>query len=770
MSSITVLTANPKVAQTKTIVVKEKQTGETTTEKQITTTGAKMSKFFSSREEPVSSFEDLTKIVQKLQDDQFSIVIRGCVKDGIDRTNHVRQKIRSMQQGTIEDVDQNWVCLDIDKKPLFVMGFEFEDVLNRPDEVVEAFKKDLPPCFSEAQCLYKFSSSAGVKDTSLISFHLWFWLDKPTSNTELKQYFDLYNNHMNTLYGVEKWVDPVLFDSIQPHYTANPVLIGLEDPLPKRCGILPGAPEVKISMDWQSVTPIDKFERWQEYLDKVGDDKDGFHGPLLSASASWVRKHGYSEKMNKEFIKAAKEQILLAYKSSDRTDEEINRYTSDKFLSELLRTAADKGMDKPGAIIATEEALNYFEDHTYVDTAAKFFNTKSKQWISKEAFDLVGVKFIGKSGSSAVFMASGGRVVQRIACLPDYPSNSVVEEKGIKTYNSWPGREVLPSDNPDGRPLEDHAHFLCDHRDTETNLLLDYIAHTLVNPGVKIKWAPLIGSEVQGTGKSMIKQLYRAILHPSMVTEIGTEDLKNNFNGYMFNTEMIFVEEVYTQNKMSITNKLKAMITEPDININIKMLPQFNVPNKINMVMFTNHRNALYMEANDRRIFVVYSLAAPKDFTYYANLVADFKSRPADYLAWAHARDLSKFNIDAAPVKTVEKAAAIAYSESAWKTQLREAHEGMEWPFQHDVVLGSELEEAIRTVIGKKISSQYVAEFYEALNVVTFHTRVRLNNGSRPKLRIIRNHEKYMGLTAPEVVKEIRPIGEKKEYFQTREF
>ena len=90
--------------------------------------------------------------------------------------------------------------------------------------MLEYASSQLPPEFQQADCWYHFSSSMGIKQG--IRVHLWYWLERPCSDAEMKAW----------LSGCP--VDLRLFNSTQIHLTANPEFMnGATDPYPNRSGM-----------------------------------------------------------------------------------------------------------------------------------------------------------------------------------------------------------------------------------------------------------------------------------------------------------------------------------------------------------------------------------------------------------------------------------------------------------------------------------------------------------------------------------------------------
>ena len=82
----------------------------------------------------------------------------------------------------------------------------------------------LPPEFQQVDCWYHFSSSMGIKPG--IRVHLWYWLERPCSDTEMKAWLSGCPINMR------------LFNLIQIHLTATPQFVdGATDLYPNRSGM-----------------------------------------------------------------------------------------------------------------------------------------------------------------------------------------------------------------------------------------------------------------------------------------------------------------------------------------------------------------------------------------------------------------------------------------------------------------------------------------------------------------------------------------------------
>ena len=171
--------------------------------------------------------------------------------------------------------------------------------------------------------------------------------------------------------------------------------------------------------------------------------------------------------------------------------------------------------------------------------------------------------------------------------------------------------------------IERHIRMLCNNREREYRLLMGWLAHTVLRPGKKIPWAPIIQG-VQGSGKSFFGAIVRKCLGDVFVPGNNTiqprghvrvvqpSDLANSggFTDWANGRAVTIFEEIYIQggSKWALTNIVKPYISEHIVSLNRKgSVGSFDIPNRTNYIAFTNHRDAVPLEASDRRWFVLFA-------------------------------------------------------------------------------------------------------------------------------------------------------------------
>ena len=139
-------------------------------------------------------------------------------------------------------------------------SLEWDGDINNQRAMVSYAIQQLPIEFQSVDCYFHFSSSMGIKPG--IRVHLWFWLDRPCSDDEMKAWLSSYP------------VDPHLFNPIQIHLTANPRFVdGATDPYPNRSGLFEagrGTSTVPVPSDLATRTAVTQAASRQRSRGKTG--------------------------------------------------------------------------------------------------------------------------------------------------------------------------------------------------------------------------------------------------------------------------------------------------------------------------------------------------------------------------------------------------------------------------------------------------------------------------------------------------------------------
>lgn len=167
---------------------------------------------FSWEERKLSSLDDLATLLVQIQDVQDSFIIRGAPVTTLAAAGAVRRK-----KENFNDTPHHWLMLDIDNVGLPT------GIHPVSPEALTFIVGLLPAEFQNVSFVAQWSNSAGLKP-GVGKVHLWYWLETPLGSADLRAW-------AKTL---DQLVDPAVFNTVQPHYTARPVFHGIADPAPLR--------------------------------------------------------------------------------------------------------------------------------------------------------------------------------------------------------------------------------------------------------------------------------------------------------------------------------------------------------------------------------------------------------------------------------------------------------------------------------------------------------------------------------------------------------
>ncbi len=319
----------------------------------------RLPRYFKLETDKASNLDQLSALLMRLEDDPSRLIIRGAATDDIDVSKPVRRKkadaLSLPQEAPFVDKPISWLMLDIDKQLLPPTI----DLLIQPVEAIEHLINQLPAEFHSCSVHYQLSGSAGVTYTDRVSAHLVFWLDKPTTSTQLKEWAKAVNTK-------HKLIDDALFNPVQPHYTSKPSFpTDYTDPFSGRRSGLIKKSQAAVRIDYsvvekvrqhRQIHPQEKFEGVSGYdniLARLGDGLgcDGFHAPLLRSVASHVAVSGREvAEATRDSLKEDLRERIDAADSSNHTFDEIERYKGDAYLDALIDSAIEKFGDANAAL------------------------------------------------------------------------------------------------------------------------------------------------------------------------------------------------------------------------------------------------------------------------------------------------------------------------------------------------------------------------------------------------------------------------------------
>ncbi len=132
---------------------------------------------------------------------------------------------------------------------------------------------------------------------------------------------------------------------------------------------------------------------------------------------------------------------------------------------------------------------------------------------------------------------------------------------------------------------------------------LRWLAYPLQHPGHKLFTSVLVHGRVHGSGKSLLGVTMGRIYGKNF-SAIKQKDLNGDFNAWAENKQFVLGDDITGSDNREHTDVLKTLITQEKIRINIKFVPEYEVPDCLNYYFTSNQVNAFFLEDDDRRHFI----------------------------------------------------------------------------------------------------------------------------------------------------------------------
>lgn len=178
----------------------------------------------------------------------------------------------------------------------------------------------------------------------------------------------------------------------------------------------------------------------------------------------------------------------------------------------------------------------------------------------------------------------------------DTPFGSVIVEDGVRYVNAF-----KPSSD---RGAEGDISLFLNHvrklLPLDHNILLDWMATKVQNPGKCMLWAPVIIG-TYGNGKTTIADAMMMVMGLRHSALVQSSDVDNKFNKWVFGNTFAVINDFKVGDKRDVIEILKPLITDRMIAYQGKGEEADLCRNMLGIMITSNHRDAVMKTKDDRR-------------------------------------------------------------------------------------------------------------------------------------------------------------------------
>jgi len=181
------------------------------------------------------------------------------------------------------------------------------------------------------------------------------------------------------------------------------------------------------------------------------------------------------------------------------------------------------------------------------------------------------------------------------------------EDVGPNEYNLWQGFGVTPVKgfNKQRRLLRHIFEVICRRDKIKFKYLMRWLAWAVQHPGERAETVIVLISRAQGTGKTTLSTVMRDIFGKHGRVISSKQRLLSQFNADLETTCWVSGEEMLWSGDKGGHDALKSVITGDTLTLEIKNGARWDVPNRLHILMTTNHEHAITAGVQERRHFVL---------------------------------------------------------------------------------------------------------------------------------------------------------------------
>ena len=382
---------------------------------------------------------------------------------------------------------------------------------------------------------------------------------------------------------------------------------------------------------------------------------------------------------------------------------------------------------------------NDIAEYVFVVQTKKFYHQKTLKTLDIQQFNCKFLHLTDKTLPSLHFFKNAHfTTCDELVYEPQAHRRIIDLGEKYTGFNCYRASDVLPQAG-DAQFFVGHIELLLGR--TEAGILLDFLAFLVQRPGQKLRYAMVVQGAEEGTGKSLIADIMTKILGRDNVGNVNNDMLDSQYNSWGLNKILVVIEEIYTGDNVKTASRLKTLITQDDFMVRDLYNAPFLAKNKFNLLIFTNHQNAIKITDNDRRYCILTTKIMPQKNQYYEELMKKSLEGLPQILYYLRQRDITHVKHYARAPKTIGRDVFIEQGLTNLQFYLKMALEERTHPLSDDIVSCKDVVE--RLPVRLRPSLRRIKNDLEMLGAKNLGKVRMQQNGKRMQktLYLLRNFE-----------------------------
>ena len=398
---------------------------------------------------------------------------------------------------------------------------------------------------------------------------------------------------------------PPLLDWQKYLATTNPIFI-TEGELKAACATARGYPTIALGGVWNfcsrkkgvQLLPIFDDLKLEDRTVYIVYDSDAVSNPMVIQAENELCKQLTAKRCPVKVVRLPnvgdnKKTGLDDFLLSDRSDE----------WEDVLHAAAPYALAEH--LLKLNEEVIYVENPSLVIRRRDGYKMgvptfKNEVYGHKNFLDLSGEKPKKVSTAQEWVKWEGRASVNGFTYQPG--AAEFVVERNHTSINMWKPLPVEPKKG-DIEPWKKLMDYVFKGEPESRRWFECWLAYPLQHLGTKMFTAAVLWSVETGTGKTLIGHTLQRLYGENSIM-IRKRDLLSGNNSFAENKQFVLGEEITGDERRGMVDELKGLITNEEMRINIKYVPEYSIKSCANYYFTSNNPDAFFIDETDRRFFI----------------------------------------------------------------------------------------------------------------------------------------------------------------------
>jgi hypothetical protein len=284
----------------------------------------------------------------------------------------------------------------------------------------------------------------------------------------------------------------------------------------------------------------------------------------------------------------------------------------------------------------------------------------------------------------------------------------------------------------------------------EQEYLLNFMAYKIQNPASKYSVAAVLWSNTQGVGKNLLTETFAGLFHQQHWGIVGQEVFSDQFTEWQHLKLVVIGDEVSSTSSRVQSDRIKGWITATQNRINAKGVSKIQEPNLTTYIFLSNHPDAVFMDATDRRFWVA-ECAQQRPSKVLTDRFVEWRSNggSAHLLKYFQDRETGDFDPKAPAPTTSAKQEMIHNNRSdleRWIDTITTAN-NISAVLGRELVTAEELTTLYKNGTGNNLSTKAMNNALIKSGAARINKQARRKDGTRPRVYALANAQTYQAMS-----------------------